>query len=530
MPAATAPAPGTILAGKFRVVRTLGIGGMGSVVEAEHLELGQRVAVKLLSEASQQSPEAVTRFFREARLASQLFSEHVARVYDVGRTERGEPFIVMELLTGQDFDAIIQRRAPMAVAEAVSLLLHALCGVAAAHAAGLVHRDLKPANLFLSSRRDGSTRVVVLDFGITKAPAAIDALTVTSSVFGTPQYMSPEQVMSAKNVDARCDQHAMAMVLYEMLAGQPPYLGDSPTALAVLIATEPPVSLCARRPDIPPALDSAVRRALAKRPEDRFADVAALAQALAPFGGRDAATAAQAVRMALSGAHLPMAPASAPRSATPDALPAAPPSTDPATPNVAVTPALASLPAHRAASGAHPGRVLVAPPPEPRAAAPGASAPGHDPRVAQPSQLGAQGTATAAPTTGRLRRKHSSVAAWLAAAAASMAVVAGLSFVAWRARAVHADTPPATAQASPAVPATRPDDSAQPAAPAPPEAPAASGAPSAAEAAAPKASATASGAQASSAAASSAKPRASSTIQPRRPPSPPGEFLPAYGP
>src|SRR5688572_1489804 len=110
-----APTPGTILAGRFRVLRTLGVGGMGSVVEAEHLELGQRVAVKLLSAQSQQSPEAVTRFFREARVASQLFSDHVAKVYDVGRTERGEPFIVMELLAGEDFDTVIRRRAPMPI-------------------------------------------------------------------------------------------------------------------------------------------------------------------------------------------------------------------------------------------------------------------------------------------------------------------------------------------------------------------------------------------------------------------------------
>src|SRR5262245_48933734 len=196
---------GTLLAGKYRVERALGAGGMALVVEATHVALGRRVAIKVLQGEAATAPEVLSRFQREAQIAAQLPGEHIARVTDVGRLERGEPYLVMELLVGRDLDAELMARGRLPIDEAVDVLLQACEGVAEAHAAGLVHRDLKPGNLFLTRRRDGTPVVKVLDFGISKAaPGGGDqSLTKTTTTFGTPLYMSPEQVQSAKHVDHR---------------------------------------------------------------------------------------------------------------------------------------------------------------------------------------------------------------------------------------------------------------------------------------------------------------------------------------
>ncbi len=295
------PVRGTIIDGKFRVVRTIGAGGMGVVVEVDHLALGGKLAIKLLRGEAAQHEDAARRFSQEAQIASRLNSEHVVRVFDLGRTAAGEPYIVMELLTGEDLASLLARESPLDIDRAVDLVLQASLGVAAAHAEGLVHRDLKPANLFLASQSDRTKIVKVLDFGLSKnTVGSAPALTASSSSFGTPQYMSPEQVMSTKNVDHRSDQHALAMVLYELLTGRPPYQGETSAAVTVLIVTAPPPSARAARRQVPPRLDEAVRRGLAKKADDRFEDLGAFACAIAPYGGPDAVRLAARVQQLLT--------------------------------------------------------------------------------------------------------------------------------------------------------------------------------------------------------------------------------------
>jgi serine/threonine-protein kinase len=306
--------PGSVLDGKYRIERELGSGGMGVVVEATHLALGQRVAIKLLNPELAGAEENVARFLREAQVAAMLPSEHIARVSDVGQTLQGSPYLVMEMLDGHDLAVELARAGRLAVGDAVDWILQACEGVADAHAAGLVHRDLKPANLFLARRPNRPPILKVLDFGLTKQVRGREdvSLTQTGSVFGTPQYMSPEQVLSSKNVDARCDQHALAMILFEALTGRPPYEGAAASQLFVIIATAAPPSARALRVDVPRGLDAAIRRALAKKPEERFPSLAGLAAAIAPFGGPLAREMADNVRRVLAaGARADVAPAEA---------------------------------------------------------------------------------------------------------------------------------------------------------------------------------------------------------------------------
>ncbi len=276
-------APGDVLAGKYRVERVLGEGGMGVVVAAEHLELGQRVALKFLLEHAALDEDAATRFLREARAVVRIQSEHVARVIDVGRLENGAPYMVMEYLDGRDLAKVVSE-GPLPVEDAVDYLLQACEALAEAHAAGIIHRDLKPANLFLTKRRDQSAFVKVLDFGISKLMDTAEAgLTKTDAIMGSPFYLSPEQAKSARSVDARTDLWALGAILHELLAGKRPFVGESFTELLAAILMEEPRSLREARPDVPEELDAIVRRCLAKDPSHRFANVAELAQALAPF-------------------------------------------------------------------------------------------------------------------------------------------------------------------------------------------------------------------------------------------------------
>ena len=329
METSLSPPPGTLIVGKYRVEREIGGGGMGVVVEATHVALDQRVAIKLLNPILANTPENVTRFLREARIAARLPSEHIARVNDVGQTEYGAPYLVMELLEGHDLSTELVRRGRLRLTEAIDYVLQACEGIAEAHAAGLVHRDLKPANLFLAQRTNRTPIVKVLDFGLSKEPlmSSGPALTASGSVFGTPQYMSPEQFESAKNVDARCDQHAMAMILYELLTGEPAYNGDSLTQLILAISRNPPPRASERCPEAPPALDRAIGRAMAKRAEDRFPDLSHFADAISLFGGSSARAMAQNIRTTLGvSADAGVAAASAPRhgaSAAPAAIAAA---------------------------------------------------------------------------------------------------------------------------------------------------------------------------------------------------------------
>jgi eukaryotic-like serine/threonine-protein kinase len=277
---------GEIIAGKYRVGRVLGQGGMGVVVAATHLQLDQEVALKFLLPEALKQPEVVARFTREARAAAKIQSEHVARVLDVGELASGEPYMVMEYLDGEDLDQALRRRGSLPVAEAVGYLLEGCEAVAEAHALGIIHRDLKPANLYLARRPGGTPTVKVLDFGISKSPAGAGdpGLTQTSAMFGSPPYMSPEQVRSTRSADARSDIWSLGAVLYELLTGQRPFEGESAPVVFVAILHKDPVPPSELRPDLPRLLDMAVMRCLQKDPALRFPDVAAFAAAVGPFG------------------------------------------------------------------------------------------------------------------------------------------------------------------------------------------------------------------------------------------------------
>ena len=294
------PAPGTILAGKYEVVGVLGKGGMGVVLEARHLRLNQNVALKLLLPSVRATGETVTRFEREARAAARLQSPHVVRILDVDTLDDGCPFMVMERLRGCELDAEMKARGPLPVQEAVGYILQACAAMAVAHRAGIVHRDLKPSNLFLSET-EGQRTVKVVDFGISKLAGDVaTSVTATTSAFGTPLYMSPEQVRSVKHVDSRTDIWSLGVILYEMLAGTPPFKEESATALLVAIATDAPTPIRKVRPDVPPQLASAVMRALEKDPDVRFGEVRDFAAAIRPFGPSmdDPAMAAVSVELA----------------------------------------------------------------------------------------------------------------------------------------------------------------------------------------------------------------------------------------
>src|SRR5262245_15691858 len=238
--------PGGILAGKCRIDRVLGQGGMGIVVAAHHLQLDERVAIKFLLPEALANPEAVARFGREARAAVKIKSEHVARVTDVGALpETGAPYMVMELMRGKDLGAALREQGALPVHLAVEYVLQACEALAEAHAIGIVHRDLKPANLFLTARADGSPCVKVLDFGISKIAAHSGSgsdmgMTRTQSIMGSPLYMSPEQMASARDVDQRSDVWAVGTVLYEIVTGHVPFTGETMPQLCTQILHHEP--------------------------------------------------------------------------------------------------------------------------------------------------------------------------------------------------------------------------------------------------------------------------------------------------
>jgi eukaryotic-like serine/threonine-protein kinase len=276
---------GEILDGKYRVERVLGVGGMGIVVAATHVQLNTRVALKFLLPAALGNAQIVERFAREARAAVQIQSEHVARVTDVGTLPTGSPYMVMEYLEGGDLADTLAQSGPMPVAQAVGFVLQACEAIAEAHSLGIVHRDLKPANLFLARRTGRDAVVKVLDFGISKTKdSGPSGLTQTSAMMGSPYYMAPEQMMSSKDVDARADIWALGIILYELLAGAPPFVAESMPEIVFMVTQRDPPPLATKRPDLPVALADIVARCLIRDPTQRYANVARLASALAPFG------------------------------------------------------------------------------------------------------------------------------------------------------------------------------------------------------------------------------------------------------
>ncbi|HKO48294.1 MAG TPA: protein kinase [Polyangiaceae bacterium] len=306
-------APGTILSGKYRVEGVLGSGGMGMVLAAHHLQLDERVAIKVLLPSMLENSEATARFAREARAAVKIKSEYVARVIDVGTLDSGHPYMVMEYLEGEDLADMLSRgRLPRE--QAVELVLQACEALGEAHALGIIHRDIKPANLYCVRRTDGLLAVKLLDFGISRASGGTElALTSSGMVMGSPQYMAPEQMLAAKNADLRSDLWSLGAVLFELLVGEPPVAGETFAELVVQVTTLDPTKLALRMQKLPPRLAQATLRCLNVDPVHRYQSVGELASALVPFGpiGRAQAHADRVLRIARSSQHPESAPPAA---------------------------------------------------------------------------------------------------------------------------------------------------------------------------------------------------------------------------
>ena len=290
---------GQIIGGKYRVKGLLGKGGMGLVLHGEHLRLDEEVAIKLLLPAMREVAGMTTRFLREAQAASKIKSRHVARVTDVDVMPDGTPYMIMEYLDGMSLAWLRKQRGALPIPDAVRYVLEACDAIAEAHALGIVHRDLKPANLFLAQGRDGDEIVKVLDFGISKidAPGEQDT-TKTGQMMGSPKYMAPEQMLSMHDVDGRSDIWSLGAILYDFVAGRTPFVAETTPQLCSLVLHGTPLPPRQFRADLPEALEAVILRCLERQPDKRFASVAELVAALAPF--------------APAGAHIP-----APRAPSP---------------------------------------------------------------------------------------------------------------------------------------------------------------------------------------------------------------------
>ena len=281
---------GEILDGKFRIERVIGEGAVGLVVEATHLDLGERVAIKFLRPAKRGRADQVTRFAREARAAARLNSEHVAHVIDVGELPNGDPYMVMELLQGRDLDQVLNATgAILNTATAALYIIQACEALAEAHSVGIVHRDIKPANLFLVERGGTLPIIKLLDFGISKAALTgeytdiVVAETKTTAIMGTPYYMAPEQVRSTRDVDHRADIWALGAVLFELVSGKTAWRAEDLGTLVQEILAQEPRGLAEVRSDIDPEFAAVVGGALMRDADKRYASAAVFARALLPF-------------------------------------------------------------------------------------------------------------------------------------------------------------------------------------------------------------------------------------------------------
>ena len=293
--------PGARVAGRYIIERQLGSGGMGVVFAARHEELDELFAIKFLSVPADQEKEAAQRLLREARAAARLRNEHVARVIDAGRDEEGRQFLVMEYLVGADLHAVLKRHGPLPIEEAVGYILQACVGLSEAHRQGIVHRDLKPENLFLTQHADGWPLIKVLDFGISKLlpeAAAVQGdplVTSRSVVMGSPSYMSPEQVRSSQDIDARTDVWAIGVILYQLLSGRLPFDADQAADVMVKVLSHDPPPLRDLRREVSEELAAVVARTLRKDPLMRYRDLGELARALRAWAPHWAASAPERV-------------------------------------------------------------------------------------------------------------------------------------------------------------------------------------------------------------------------------------------
>jgi serine/threonine-protein kinase len=275
---------GYVIAGKYRIEKVIGQGGMGLVYAARHMTLEEPVAIKVLRPSMMGIAGMVARFIREARAASRIRSPYVARVTDVDTLPSGVPYMVMEHLEGIDLGALRRTAGPLNIHEAATYIAQACDAIAEAHGLGIIHRDLKPSNLFLARRRDERRTIKVLDFGISKVEnLSEEDATKPGIMMGSPKYMSPEQMRSIRDVDIRTDIWALGAILYDMLAGRPPFIADNMAQVCTMVLHGQPPSLRSLRPEVPIELQEIVEKCLQKKPEDRFATADDLAHALSPF-------------------------------------------------------------------------------------------------------------------------------------------------------------------------------------------------------------------------------------------------------
>ncbi|HEY4107193.1 MAG TPA: serine/threonine-protein kinase, partial [Polyangiaceae bacterium] len=286
---------GDVVAGKYLVGRTLGIGGMGIVFAACDQALDRPVALKVLLPRLLSSQTAAQRFVREARAATRITSEHVVKLLEIETLPDSTPVLVMEYLAGRDLRAVLREEGPLAPRLAIDYLLQAAQAVAEGHVQGIVHRDLKPSNLFLTARADGTPLIKVLDFGIAKTLESelsgnFDLTSSEDVRLGSPAYMPPEQLTNPRNVDARADIWALGVTLYELISGGPPFHGQTYAELVSRILSAPPPALKTQLSEfaLPAALADVIFKCLQKDANDRYASVAELAAELAPFGSDDA--------------------------------------------------------------------------------------------------------------------------------------------------------------------------------------------------------------------------------------------------
>ncbi|MBX3188045.1 MAG: protein kinase [Labilithrix sp.] len=293
--------PGDVIAGKFQIERLLGEGGMGYVVAARHLQLGQMVALKFMRDEVC-TPDYKSRFLREARNTVRLKSKHVSRVLDVGSLDSGSPYMVMEYLEGTDLSDLLHKRGPVPVNEACEYVLQACEAIYEAHGHGIVHRDLKPANLFLTRGQGGEPVVKVLDFGVSKVlDLGIDddtspggrprhdhpdsVVTKATDLLGSPSYMAPEQIISARDADPRSDVWSLGVILFRLVSGKAPFQATSLGELIQSIMHGPIPNLRDAKPDVPAGLEHVVARCMERDRDRRLNDVSELARLLAPYAG-----------------------------------------------------------------------------------------------------------------------------------------------------------------------------------------------------------------------------------------------------
>jgi serine/threonine-protein kinase len=263
--------PAALVAGRYRLLSSIGEGSMGRIFLAEQVSVGRRVAVKIINRELTAKFDTIARFQQEARLLASVTNEHIVEVYDIGETEGGDPFIAMEYVDGPSLGRIIHDQAPLAPARTLRILLQVASALATVHAAGVVHRDLKPANIVVLTRKDGFEIVKILDFGLAKVVGDREAagrLTRAGVIIGTPEYMSPEQV-TATNVDHRADLYALGCTAYEMLCGRPPFTGPEMSTLYKHMHEEPQSLLDADEP-VPEPIAKVVMRCLAKDASQRW--------------------------------------------------------------------------------------------------------------------------------------------------------------------------------------------------------------------------------------------------------------------